>query len=72
MVLMQMPESNLNIKTPTRHLLKVICGFDTRFILKFIPQITWFVTDTGDSFSLKPIIQLNFLSIYPIKGSLLC
>ena len=75
---MQMPESNLNIKTPTRHLLKVICGFmqsaesnlkslaalirrllsdwrfydqflflniyrqshDTRFILKFIPQIT--------------------------------
>ena len=37
---MQMPESNLNIKTPIRHLLKVICGFDTRFILKFIPQIT--------------------------------
>jgi hypothetical protein len=37
---MQMPESNLNVKTPPRHLLKVICGFDTRFILKFIPQIT--------------------------------
>jgi hypothetical protein len=37
---MQMPESNLNTKTPIRHLLKVICGFDTRYILKFIPQIT--------------------------------
>jgi hypothetical protein len=36
---MQMPESNLNIKKPIRHLLKAICGFGTRFILKFIPQI---------------------------------
>jgi hypothetical protein len=38
--IMQMPESNLNIKKPIRHLLKVICGLDTRIILKFIPQIT--------------------------------
>jgi hypothetical protein len=31
---MQMPKSNLNIKTSIRHLLKAICGFDTRYILK--------------------------------------
>jgi hypothetical protein len=29
---MQMPESKLNIKTLIRHLLKVICGIDTRFM----------------------------------------
>jgi len=29
---MQMPESNLNIKTQIWHLLKVICGIDTGFI----------------------------------------
>jgi hypothetical protein len=37
---MQMPESSLNISTLIRHLLKVICGFETSFILRFISQIT--------------------------------
>ncbi len=38
---MQMPESSLNISTLIRHLLKVICDFDIRYILRFISQITY-------------------------------
>jgi hypothetical protein len=37
---MQMPESILNVKTLNQHLLKVICGTGTSFIIVFIPQIT--------------------------------
>ncbi|MCK4899406.1 MAG: hypothetical protein KAS38_11540, partial [Anaerolineales bacterium] len=53
--------SNLNIKTPTRHLLKVICGFDTRFILKFIPQITY-ITSMNSSMNKRNLNTLLGLS----------
>ena len=37
---MQMPESSSTIRFPIQHLLNVICGFDSRYILRFFSQIT--------------------------------
>jgi hypothetical protein len=58
-----MPESNLNRKTQIRHLLKVICGFDTGFIKQ---------QKYCNNRNIVKILSVNYLEVHYTHKMVVC